>query len=41
MYMLSSGGHIDTADVSVALYPPGMYTGNGMIGSQSVGLKTS
>jgi len=38
MYMLSSDGHVDTADISVALYPPGVYTG--MINSLSAGLKT-
>jgi len=27
MYMLSCDGHIDTSDVSVALYPPGMNIG--------------
>jgi len=24
MYMLSCDGHIDTSDISVALYPPGI-----------------
>ena len=27
MYMLSYDGHIDSSDISVTLYPPGVYIG--------------